>query len=178
MTQEGQGLPSPTPPENPVEPNTAASTTDPPTETHHQTEVDKLGARANDDTEEVKQQEEIREGEEEAQQEAHREGEGREGDEGGEGEVKEEKLDSNGGDNQQTDGGMEGDGDETRGDGCTDVKVISTGEEAAHREVEKMEEEEEEEKEGKDNKERHPSAEDPQQAKRLVHYIIFTVAPF
>lgn len=178
MTQEGQALPSPTPPENPVEPNTAASTTDPPTETHHQTEVDKLGAPANDDTEEVKQQEEIREGEEEAQQETHREGEEKEGDEGGEGRVKEEKLNSNGGGNRQTDGGVEGDGEEARGDGCTDVEVISAGEGTAHGEVEKMEEEEEEEKEGKDNEEMYLSAEDPQQVKRLVHYIILTVAPF
>uniref|UniRef100_A0A3B4YI55 Pleckstrin and Sec7 domain containing 2 n=1 Tax=Seriola lalandi dorsalis TaxID=1841481 RepID=A0A3B4YI55_SERLL len=67
MTQEGQALPSPTPPENPVESNISSTTTDPPTETHNQAEQDKLGAGVADEIEEGKQLEEIKEGDEEAQ---------------------------------------------------------------------------------------------------------------
>lgn len=173
MTQEGQALPSPTPPENPAEPSAAAATTDPPAETHRHSQADtQLVAGASEDLEEAKQhqEEESREGEEE---EAHREGERRGSDEGGEGDVEEKKLDSASGENQQTEVRVEGESEGTRGGGCADVVVISTstGEEAAHEEVEKMEGEEEEE--GKDNEERHPPAEDPQQAERWVHYIIF-----
>lgn len=171
MTQEGQALPSPTLPEKPAGPNTATATTtttattDPPTETHNQAEQDKLGAGANDEIEEGKQQEEIREGEEEAQQETHGEEEGRDGviDEGGEGELKEERLDSTGEEDQQTDGGAEGERERTRGEGCTHVEVSSVGEDAAC-EVEGMKEEED----GKENEEMQVPAEDPQQAERLV----------
>lgn len=178
MTQEGQALPSPSPPENPVEPSTAAATTDPPAETQCHSQADtQLVARASEDLEEAKQQQEEKEesceGEEE---EVHREGEGRGSDEGGEGDVEEEKLDCTGGKNQQMEVQVKGESEGTRGDGCADVVVMSTsmGEEAAHGEVEKMEgEEEEEEEEGKDNEERLSPAEAPQQAERWVYYIIF-----
>ncbi|XP_035525131.1 PH and SEC7 domain-containing protein 2 isoform X1 [Morone saxatilis] len=171
MTQEGQALPSPTPPENPVEPNTA-TTTDPPTETHNQAEQDKLGAGAKDEIEEGKQQEEIREGEEEAQGEIHGEGEGREDlkDEGVEGELKEERVDGTSDEEQQTDGGAEGERDGTRGEGCINVEVSSTGEEETHG-AEGVKEEEE----GKENEEMQPSTEaeaaHPQQAGRLENGI-------
>lgn len=178
MTQEGQALPSPSHPENPVEPNTAAATTDPSVETQRHSQADtQLVARSSEDQEEAKQQQEEKEksrgGEEE---EVHGEGDRRGSDEGGEGDV-EEKLDCTGGKNQQTEVQVKGESEGTRGDGCADVVVISTsmGEEATHGEVEKMEGEEEqaEEEEGKDNEERHPPAEDPQQAERWVYYIIF-----
>ncbi|XP_070692612.1 PH and SEC7 domain-containing protein 2 [Pempheris klunzingeri] len=155
MTQEGQALPSPTPPENPLEPSTAA--TDPPTETHTQAEQDKLVAGAKDEIEEGKQQEEIREGEEGAQGE----GEGREEvkDEGGEGELKEERVDGTG-DENQTDGGAEGEREGTRGGGCINVE----------------EEEEETTHEGegiKEEEEMQPSTEEEatQQAGRLANGI-------
>lgn len=167
MTQEGQALPSPTPPESPVEPNTTtASTTDPPTETHNQAEQDKPGAAAKDEIEEGKQQAEIREGEEEA----HRDVEGRADikDEGGEGELKEEKVDSSGDGAQQTDAGVEGERKGTTEEGCRNVEVSSTGEEGTHA-AEEMKEEEE----GKENEEMQPCVEEEathlQQAGRLVH---------
>ncbi|XP_071378993.1 PH and SEC7 domain-containing protein 2 isoform X2 [Centroberyx affinis] len=77
MTQEGQALPSPTPPENPAEPNATAatSTTSQPTETHSR-------AGAEEGGEGRQQDEEVREGEEEAQ----REGAGRAETKGEEGE--------------------------------------------------------------------------------------------
>ncbi|KAM9356609.1 PH and SEC7 domain-containing protein 2 [Symphorus nematophorus] len=160
MTQEGQALPSPTPPENPAESNTAtttSSTPDPPTETQNQAEQDKLGAGVKDELEEGKQQEEIREGEEEAQGE----------DEGGEGELKEERVD--GDEDQQTDGRVEGEREGTRGEGCMNVEVSSAGE-ATH-EVEGMKEEEEE----KENEEIQPPTEEaathPQEAGRLANGI-------
>ncbi|XP_040903551.1 PH and SEC7 domain-containing protein 2 isoform X2 [Toxotes jaculatrix] len=160
MTQEGQALPSPTPPENPVEPcTTNTATTEPPTETHSQAEQDKLGAGAKDETEEAKQQEEIREGDEEAQ--THGEGEGRE--------LKEEKVDGSGNEDEQTDGGVEGEMEGTRGEGCMNVEVSSTGEEAAHEEVEMKEEEE-----GMENEEMQPSTVEtahPQQTGRLANGI-------
>nr|XP_046262151.1 PH and SEC7 domain-containing protein 2 [Scatophagus argus] len=167
MTQEGQALPSPTPPENPVEPN-AATTTDPSTEAHNQAEQDKLGAGFKDEIEEGKQQEEIREGEEGALGETHREGEGREGvkDEGGEGEVKEETVHGTGDEDQHTDTGAEGERERTRGQGCVNVEVSSTGKEATH-EVEGMKGEEE----GKENEEMQPSTEEPQQPGRLANGI-------
>ncbi|GAA6224264.1 PH and SEC7 domain-containing protein 2 isoform X2 [Lates japonicus] len=171
MTQEGQALPSPTPPENPVEPNTTTTaTTDPPTETHDQVEQDKLGAGATDETEEGKQQEEIRKADEEAQGETHGEGEGMAEvkDTKGESELKEEKVDGSG-DGEQTDGGAEGGVAGTRGEGCINVEVSSTGEEATH-EVEEMKEEEE----GRENEEMQPSTEEathPQQAGRLANGI-------
>ncbi|XP_029297326.1 PH and SEC7 domain-containing protein 2 isoform X2 [Cottoperca gobio] len=170
MTQEGQALPSPTPPESQVEPNTA--TTDPPTETHSQAELDKLGAVDKDKIEEGKQQE-IREGEEEAQGETHREGEGRGEvkDEGGENELKEERGDED----QQTDGGAKEEREGTRGEGCINVELSSMGEEATHEAEgmkEEKEEEEEEEEEGKEKEEMQPSTEEeathPQQAGRQM----------
>ncbi|XP_044060228.1 PH and SEC7 domain-containing protein 2 isoform X2 [Siniperca chuatsi] len=167
MTQEGQALPSPTPPENPVEPNTATTTTDPLTETHNQAEQDKLGAGVTDEIEEGKQQEE---GEEEAQGEAQGEGEGREEvkDEGGESELKEERVDGTGDEDQQTDKGAEVESEGTRGGGCINVEVSSTG--ATH-EAEGMKEEEE----GKENEEMQLSTEEeathPQHSGRLANGI-------
>ncbi|XP_074504027.1 PH and SEC7 domain-containing protein 2 [Sebastes fasciatus] len=168
MTQEGQALPSPTPPESPVEPNTSTTNTDSPTETHSQAEQDKPGAGAKHEIEEGKQQEEIRE----AEEGAHREGRGREEvkGEGGEGELKEERVDGGSGEDQQTDGGAEGEREGTRGEGCVDVEVSSTGEEATH-EVEGMKEEEE----GKEDEEMQASTEEeathPEQAGRLANGI-------
>ncbi|XP_042275274.1 PH and SEC7 domain-containing protein 2 isoform X2 [Thunnus maccoyii] len=173
MTQEGQALPSPTPPESPVEPNaTTASTTDPPTENHNQAEQDKPGAGTKDEIEEGKQQAEIREGEEEAQGETHGDIEGRAEikDEGGESELKEEKVDSRGDEDQQTDGGAEGEREGRREEGCRGVEVSSTGEEEAHA-AEEMKEEEE----GKQNEGMQPCTEEeathPQPAGRLANGI-------
>ncbi|XP_070818489.1 PH and SEC7 domain-containing protein 2 isoform X1 [Chaetodon trifascialis] len=171
MTQEGQALPSPTPPENPVEPNTAAATTttDLPTETHNWAETDKLGAGVKDEIEEGNQEEEEIREREETQGETQGDGEGREGvkDEGGEGEMKEERV---GDEDQQTDGGVEGEGEGKRGEGCMNVEVNSTGEEATH-EVEGMKEEEG----GEENEEMQLSAKEeathPQQAGRLANGI-------
>ncbi|XP_062416728.1 PH and SEC7 domain-containing protein 2 isoform X2 [Pungitius pungitius] len=136
MTQEGQALPSPTPPETPVEPDApTTSTTDPPAGTHSQVEQDKPGAE--DNTEEEKQEEEeIREGEDEAQGDTRRGGDGREEvkDQGGEGELKEEKVDGD----PEADGRAE----RTRGEGRMNVEVSSAGEEATCEE-EGMEAEEE-----------------------------------
>ncbi|AWP12463.1 putative PH and SEC7 domain-containing protein 2 [Scophthalmus maximus] len=99
MTQEGQSLPSPTPPENPVEASatTASTSTDSPADAHSQTEPDALGAAAaKDEVEEGQQPEETREGVEGAEG-------GRHGDGGaeaelarGEGELKEERVDGSG----------------------------------------------------------------------------------
>ncbi|XP_075959557.1 PH and SEC7 domain-containing protein 2 isoform X2 [Anarhichas minor] len=181
MTQEGQALPSPTPPESPAEPSTT-STTDPPTETLSQAEQDKLGAK--DDIEEGRRQKEVREGEEEeeeAQGETHREGEeGREEvkDEGGEGESKEETVDGD----QHTDGGAEGGREGTRGEVSINVEVSSAGEEATHEEEgveeeeERVEEEEEgKEEEGKEEEEMQPSTEEeathPEQAGQMANGI-------
>ncbi|KAL7395404.1 hypothetical protein ABVT39_016075 [Epinephelus coioides] len=167
MTQEGQALPSPTPPESPVEPNTATTTSttaDPPTETYSQAEQDKQGAGVKDKREEGKQQEEIREGEEEAWGETHGEGEGKEEvkDEGGEGKLKEERV--------QTDGGAEGEREGMVGEACINVEV--TEEEEASHEAEGMKEEEE----GKEDEEMQLSTVDeeathPQQAGRLANGI-------
>ncbi|KAM7418122.1 hypothetical protein PAMA_017658 [Pampus argenteus] len=156
MTQEGQALPSPTPPESPVEPNTA--TTDPPTESHSQAEQDKLGAGVKDKKEEGKQQAEIREGEEETQRAEIK-------DEGGEGELKEESVDSTGDEDQQTDGGGEGEEE-----GGTNVGVSSTGEEETPA-AEKIKEEEE----GKEKDDMQPCTEEeashPKPAGRLANGI-------
>ncbi|KAI3351271.1 hypothetical protein L3Q82_005821 [Scortum barcoo] len=172
MTQEGQALPSPTPPENPAEPSTA-STLDPSTETQHQAEQDKLGAAVKDEIEEGKEEEDIREGEEEAQGENRGEGEGKEEvkDEGGEGELTEERVEGRTGEeDQQTDGGAEGEREGAREEGCINVEVSSTGEEAKN-EAEGMNEEEK----GKENEEMQPSAEEeathPQQAGWLANGI-------
>lgn len=161
MTQEGQALPSPTPPENPVEPNTTTTATDLPTETYNQTEQDKLGATVKDEIEEGKQQEEIREGEEKARGEVHGEGNGKAEVEeaGGEGELQEEKVDSSGDVDQKTDGGAEGEREGMREEGCINVDVSSVGEEATH-EVEEMKEKEEE----KENEEMQPTE------KEATHY--------
>ncbi|XP_063732985.1 PH and SEC7 domain-containing protein 2 [Eleginops maclovinus] len=127
MTQEGQALPSPTPPESPVEPDTA--TTDPPTETQ-----DKLRVAEKD---EEGRQGQIREGE------THGDVEGREEvkDERSEGKLKEERVD------QQTDGGGEEGREGTRAEGYGNVEGSSTREEATHEEEEMKEDEEAKEKE-------------------------------
>uniref|UniRef100_A0A3B4UGX9 Pleckstrin and Sec7 domain containing 2 n=2 Tax=Seriola dumerili TaxID=41447 RepID=A0A3B4UGX9_SERDU len=167
MTQEGQALPSPTPPENPVESNISSTTTDPPTETHNQAEQDKLGAGVADEIEEGKQLEEITEGDEEAQGEGQGRAEVK--DARGEHELKEERVDSSGEEGKQTDGGVEGEMEGTRGEGCIKVEVSSTGKEGTQ-EAEEMKEEEE----GKENEEMQPSTEEtthPQQAGRLANGI-------
>ncbi|XP_062282264.1 PH and SEC7 domain-containing protein 2 [Scomber scombrus] len=171
MTHEGQALPSPTPPESPVEPNTtSASTTDPPADSHNQAEQDKTGAGAKDEIaiEEGKQQAEIREGEEEEQGDI--EGRAEIKDEGGKGESKEKKVGSVGDEDQQTDGGAGGEREGMREEGCRNVEVSSTGEEEAHA-AEEMKEEEE----GKENEEMQPCTEEeathPQQAGRLANGI-------
>ncbi|XP_054890313.1 PH and SEC7 domain-containing protein 2 isoform X2 [Poeciliopsis prolifica] len=82
MTQEGQALPSPTPPENTSEPDATATTTDPPGEANIEAVEDRPDAVERDSTEERQQEEESirREGEE-----AQSEGEGRaEGEDEGE----------------------------------------------------------------------------------------------
>lgn len=97
MTQEGQALPSPTPPENPPEPSPTSTSTEPPVDTHSD------AAREKDDTEE-KQEQQIKGGEDDVQEETHREGEESEGvkDEGGEGEM--ENSESTEEEHQQTKG--------------------------------------------------------------------------
>ncbi|KAK2849483.1 hypothetical protein Q5P01_009317 [Channa striata] len=163
MTQEGQALPSPTPPENPVEPNAASTPTDPPTESHNQAEQDKLGSRAEDETEDGKQKGEIRKGQEEAQGD----GDGcvKIKGAGGKGELQEEMVDGSG-DEEKTDGGVEGE----RWEGCINVEVIPVGEETTH-ETEKIKEKEEE----KENEEMHPATEKDTvpslQAERLANGI-------
>ncbi|XP_068596285.1 PH and SEC7 domain-containing protein 2 [Brachionichthys hirsutus] len=150
MTQEGQALPSPTPPENPAEPSTAAAaaaataTGDPPAETHEQAEQDTLGVK--DAIEEGKQQGEIREGE------ARGEGVKNEG----EGELKEEKMEG-----RQEDGGAEREREGMEGGGCEDMEALSMGSEA----------EEAKEGEGEDNGGMLLSEEDPQEAGRLANGI-------
>ncbi|XP_014895973.1 PH and SEC7 domain-containing protein 2 isoform X2 [Poecilia latipinna] len=81
MTQEGQALPSPTPPENTSEPDTTVTTTDPPAETHSEA--------AEDRPEERQQEEESIGREEEAQSEGEGRAEGR--DEGEEEELNKEE---------------------------------------------------------------------------------------
>lgn len=161
MTQEGQDLPSTTPTENPVEFNTSTTvltTSEPPTETHNQTEEDRLGT--DEETVEGEQLEEIQEGEEEAQVEVK----GIEGvSGGGEGEFNDQRLDG-AGEDQQTEGGLaEAEPEEKRGEGCANVEVSSLGEDAAC-EAEGMKEREE----GKKDEEMQLPAMDPQQPKRLV----------
>ncbi|XP_013881494.1 PH and SEC7 domain-containing protein 2 [Austrofundulus limnaeus] len=84
MTQEGQALPSSTPPENPPEPSTTSSTADPPADTHGDANEDRPEAQEQEDAEEEKQEKQIK-GEEEG---TRRDGE-ENGvkDEGGEGEL-------------------------------------------------------------------------------------------
>ncbi|KAM3613133.1 uncharacterized protein V6R79_021102 [Siganus canaliculatus] len=132
MTQEGQALPSPTPPENPVEPSSTVSSTtstEPPAETHSQAEQDKLGEAG-----EEKQHEEIREGAEEDEEEEEEEEQRAHGrrvkdEEGGEGELKERRVGCDGDEDEQTDGGAEGAAKGTRGEGCM---PSSAGEETTH----------------------------------------------
>ncbi|XP_069568243.1 PH and SEC7 domain-containing protein 2 isoform X2 [Brachyistius frenatus] len=165
MTQEGQALPSPTPPENLVEPNTTTTTpTDLPAESH-------THGTAEEDTEKGKQ-EEIGERQEGGEGETHNEGEGSAEvkDEGGEGEMKEERVDGPGDEHQQTEGEEEGEREGMRGEARMNMEVSSTGEEAT-REAEEMKEEEE----GKENEEMQPPAEEEatnrQQAGRLANGI-------
>ncbi|XP_047441266.1 PH and SEC7 domain-containing protein 2 isoform X2 [Mugil cephalus] len=176
MTQEGQALPSPTPPENPVEPNTnttTAATTDPPSETHHKADEDKLEAGAKDELEEGKQEEEIRERDEGAQGEAHREGEGRVevDDDGGEGELKEERVGSTGDEHQRTEGEAEGETDGTTGEGCINVEVSSAGEEAAEMKEEEEAKENEDMKPFTAEEEEEEEGTNSQQAGRLANGI-------
>ncbi|KAL3972659.1 cytosolic phospholipase A2 [Sarotherodon galilaeus] len=168
MTQEGQALPSPTPPENPVEPSTS-TTTDPPKETHDKTDEDKVDAGAKDETEEGKQEEDVRESEE---GETQREVEGMvevEGDRR-EDELKEECEDGAGDEHQLTEGEAEGEREGMKGGGCINMEESLTGEETTH-EAEEMKEEEE----GKENEEIHPCTEEEatnsQQAGRLANGI-------
>ncbi|KAM4733084.1 PH and SEC7 domain-containing protein 2 [Anableps anableps] len=88
MTQEGQALPSPTPPENALEPNTATTTTDPPAETHNEAVQERPQAVERDNTKEGQQEEEIIGREEVAQSEGEGRAEGK--DEGEEGELNKE----------------------------------------------------------------------------------------
>nr|XP_020451184.1 PH and SEC7 domain-containing protein 2 isoform X2 [Monopterus albus] len=158
MTQEGQALPSPTPPENSVEPNTSSTTSDPHTETLNQPEQENL----KEEVEEGKQQEEIRKGEEEAQGETHREGRVEVKDAGGESEPQEERADHSGDEDQQTDGGAEGERKGMREEGCINMEISSL-------------EEETHEEEGKENEDMQPSTEKeathPQQTARLANGI-------
>ncbi|KAM6923839.1 PH and SEC7 domain-containing protein 2 [Xenentodon cancila] len=93
MTQEGQALPSPTTPENLVEPSATAGT-DPPS--HSEAVEDRPVGRAEDKTEEGKQEEETGVKEEAEQQETHSGGKGRaeEKNDRGESELKRDWVDS------------------------------------------------------------------------------------
>ncbi|KAM9310262.1 PH and SEC7 domain-containing protein 2 [Pholidichthys leucotaenia] len=174
MTQEGQALPSPTPPENPVEPSTTSNTTtaEPPTETYSKADEDRLEAGAKDTIEEgIREEEEVRDREEGAQGEANTEGEGRvevKG-EGEEGDLKEEREDGTAGEHQQTEREVEGKMEGTRGQGCINMETRLSGELVVC-EVEEMKEEEEV---GKENEEMQPSTDveetNPQQADRLAN---------
>lgn len=83
MTQEGQALPSPTPPENTSEPNTTKNATDPPGETLNEAVEDRPEAVEGDNTEEGQQEEETV-GREEVEQ-SEEEGRVEDKDEGDEG---------------------------------------------------------------------------------------------
>ncbi|XP_051810013.1 PH and SEC7 domain-containing protein 2 isoform X2 [Acanthochromis polyacanthus] len=143
MTQEGQDLPSATPPENPVEPNTTA-------ETQNKADEHKLEATAKQEID--KQEDETGEREDGGQAGTQREGDGRAEVEG---EVKQEREDGIGDEHQQAEGEAEGESEETREEGCMNVEVSSAGEEATC-EAEEMKEEEE----GKGNEEMQPSTEE------------------
>lgn len=161
MTQEGQDLPSTTPTENPVEFNTSTTvltTSEPPTETHKQTEEDRL--EIVEETVEGEQLDEIQEGQEEVQVEVK----GIEGvSGGGEGEFNDQRLDG-AGEDQHTEGGLaEAEPEGKRGEGCANVEVSSLGEDAAC-EAEGMKGREE----GKKDEDMQLPAMDPQQPKRLV----------
>ncbi|XP_056899606.1 PH and SEC7 domain-containing protein 2 isoform X2 [Takifugu flavidus] len=165
MTQEGQDLPSTTPTENPVEfttSTTVITTTEPPKDTHDQTEEDKLGT--GEETVEGEQLEEIQQGEEEAQVELK----GIEGvSKGGESEVNDERSDG-AGEAQQTEGGLEeAEPEGKRGEGCANVGVSSLGKDAAC-EDEGMKEGEE----GKENEDMQLPTKDPQHAERLANGLV------
>lgn len=170
MTQEGQALPSPTPPENPVEPNTASDLS---TKTNDQTEQDNLGARVQNEIEEGKQQEDI--GEREEQGEVHSKGNGRAEveDAGGEAEPEEGKVDSIGDVDQKTDGGAEGERGGMTEEGCINVEIRSVGEEAKC-EVEEIEKTEEDK--GNDKMQPYTEEEATPQADGFVYTILFNVA--
>nr|XP_057918839.1 PH and SEC7 domain-containing protein 2 [Doryrhamphus excisus] len=154
MTQEGQALPSPTPPENPAEPITTSGNF--PKEAQNQAEQDNPGS---EDLEEGKQEGNISKEEEEAQGEADCNVEGRP-------EIKKE-----GGEvvhHHQTDEQEEEERDAANGNGCRNDEVRSTEEEETHA-ADVMKEEEE----GKENEEMQPQTEEkaaqPQQAGRLTN---------
>lgn len=109
MTQEGQALPSSTPPENASEPGTTSSSADPPADTHGDAAEDRPEAQEKDGAEEGKQEKQI-EGEEE---ETQTEGEENEGvkDEGEEGELKKDSAEE---EHKQTKG-EEGEGKDNKG---------------------------------------------------------------
>lgn len=168
MTQEGQDLPSTTPTENPVEfttSTTVITTTEPPKDTHNQTEEDKLGT--DEENVEGEELEEIQQGEEEAQVEVK----GIEGvSEGGESEVNDERSDG-AGEAQQAEGGWEeAEPEGKRGEGCANMGVSSLGEDAAC--VDKGMKGEE----GKENEDMQLPTKDPLHPERLVEQIISTVA--
>ncbi|XP_061757649.1 PH and SEC7 domain-containing protein 2 isoform X2 [Nerophis ophidion] len=149
MTQEGQALPSPTPPENPAEP--INTTSDLP-------EQDKPGC---EDINEGKQEEDICKEEEETQGGAHCNVEGREETkaEGGEGVH-----------HHQADKEKEEERDAANGNGCGNDEVSSTGEKETHAADEMTEEEE-----GREDEEMQPQTEEeatrPRQAGRLTNGI-------
>ncbi|XP_054647305.1 PH and SEC7 domain-containing protein 2 [Dunckerocampus dactyliophorus] len=153
MTQEGQALLSPTPPENPAEPITNSS--DLPTEAQNQAEQDKPGS---EDLEEGKQEDNISKEVEETRGEAHCNVEGR-------AEIKKEG--GEGIHHHQTDKEEE-ERDAANGNGCRNHKVRSTEEEETHAADEMKEEEE-----GNENEEMQPQTEEeaaqPQQAGRLTN---------
>uniref|UniRef100_A0A3B5M5F6 Pleckstrin and Sec7 domain containing 2 n=1 Tax=Xiphophorus couchianus TaxID=32473 RepID=A0A3B5M5F6_9TELE len=132
MTQEGQALPSPTPPENTTEPDTTATTTDPPAETHSEAVEDRPEAVERDSTEERRQEEEsIGREEEEAQSEGEGRAEGKDLENGTSGNDDEDRL-------------GEEDGGEER-EGRTNLDTFSSNFEMT---VEQADTEEEDEDEG------------------------------
>ncbi|CAJ1058344.1 PH and SEC7 domain-containing protein 2 [Xyrichtys novacula] len=154
MTQEGQALPSPTQLENPEEVCTATDiSTDPLTETDDQEKPEKQGTEALNETEEEKQHVETGEGENKAEEETSGEGEGREEGEvtAGEGELEEGRCDGTGDEDPKTAG--EADGERMREEGCMELEVTSSGEEAGHEEMKDDEEE-------KNDEEKQPSTEE------------------
>lgn len=104
MTQEGQALPSPTPPENPVEPSATTTGAELPAETYSEAVEDRPEGSANDKTEEGKQEEDIGGREEVEQQDTHREGNGwvKVKNESGESELKREGVDCTGEEHEHT----------------------------------------------------------------------------
>ncbi|XP_034546798.1 PH and SEC7 domain-containing protein 2 [Notolabrus celidotus] len=168
MTQEGQTLPSPPPPENPEEAETAAViSSDPLAETHKLAKHETQEAEKLDDTEEVEQPAKTREGEKEVEKDTNGEGEGREEVKvkAGEDELEEKRVDED----PLTAGEAEGEREGMSEEGCMNTEVSSSGEEVGR------EEEMKENEEGKKNEEIQPSAEEEatqsQQARRLANGI-------